>query len=196
MAGQSAFAAVFSPRRAVLALAVKGLPGLAIDEQLGSFPTWTEASAFARRLNEGLGLSACEARQIVTDAILGADALGSPPDPPDDVTGAFLRAEELRHECASLLQKSAQLHQNLNVSLSRLELTLVSLELGVTLCKCVQTLPPTPDKLERLLQTARKALSSAAGARSRFPLAAAGLRDIDAGIERLQVALLEHTPKG
>lgn len=100
MAGSSAFAAIPSGQRAVLGLAIEGLPGLVVDPQLGTFPTWTEANAFARRLNQALGLSACESRQIVIDAILGADALRNPPDPTDDVTGTLLRAEQLRRKCA------------------------------------------------------------------------------------------------
>jgi hypothetical protein len=72
MAAQLAFTAIFSGDEAVLARAVAGLPGLAIDGHLGALATWTQANECARRLNEGLGLSASESRSIVTDAILTA----------------------------------------------------------------------------------------------------------------------------
>jgi hypothetical protein len=67
-----AFTALFSGKEAVVARAVVGVPGLAIDHQLVAFPTWTQANEFARQLNERFGLSAFESSAIVTDAILAA----------------------------------------------------------------------------------------------------------------------------
>jgi len=50
--------------------ATEGHPGLLIDPEFGYFETWTQANEFARRLNEGLGLTATDANYIVFGAIL------------------------------------------------------------------------------------------------------------------------------
>ena len=40
-------------------------------QEFGLFDSWTRANDFAGKLNEGLGLSELESRQIVTDSAIG-----------------------------------------------------------------------------------------------------------------------------
>ena len=70
-----AFAAEYWGRRPVLCRAVEGSTGCSIIQEFGFFATWTEARSLADRLNEGLGLSPTEAREIVTGARLAVSHL-------------------------------------------------------------------------------------------------------------------------
>src|SRR6516164_542227 len=71
----STFTAILSGKEGVVAKAVVGLPGLASDPQFATFPSYTQANEFAQRLNEGLGLTPSQARTIVTDVMVKAQAL-------------------------------------------------------------------------------------------------------------------------
>jgi hypothetical protein len=53
---------------AVVCRAIENRPGLAVQQEFGEFPTWSEAQVFADKLNEGLELTWEEARQIVIGA--------------------------------------------------------------------------------------------------------------------------------
>src|SRR5215472_11660254 len=77
MGAQVAFTAILSGKQGVVARAVVGLPGLASDPQFATFPSFTQANEFAQRLNEGLGLTPSQARTIVIDVMVKAQALVS-----------------------------------------------------------------------------------------------------------------------
>jgi hypothetical protein len=70
-----AFAARFWGESAVVCRAAKDRPGPVVEQQFGHFATWTQASAFAAKLNEGLGIDSFEARDIVTSSFLWADCV-------------------------------------------------------------------------------------------------------------------------
>lgn len=52
--------------------ALEDRPGPVVEQQFGKFPSWTQAHAFATKLNEGLDLDPLTVRQIVTSSLLAA----------------------------------------------------------------------------------------------------------------------------
>jgi hypothetical protein len=54
----------------VVCRAKDNCPGPVVDQEFGQLQTWTQANAFAARLNEGLEIDTIEAEQIVTGSIL------------------------------------------------------------------------------------------------------------------------------
>jgi hypothetical protein len=172
MAAQLAFTASPWPNGAILACAVVGLPGLALDEQQRNFPTWTQANAYALKLNEGLGLTPLESRILVNDVRLAAAGL--------------------IRECDSLRRQSKQLKQLLNQDL-RLGFLLAELDLGITFCRMACDIT-SEDVKKRRLRKARKALSDAVLSMGRFAFTSAGSAEIRSRIERLQNALPDCAP--
>jgi hypothetical protein len=77
-----AFTASFLRDAAVVCRAIEDRPGPIADLAFGRFETWTQAQAFARRLNEDLKLDPAEARQIVTSAILCTGEVWRDPESP------------------------------------------------------------------------------------------------------------------
>jgi len=65
-----AFTASYWGGRAVVCRADENRPGPIVEQEFGEFATWTEASAFASKLNEGFDLTREDVRQIVTSAFL------------------------------------------------------------------------------------------------------------------------------
>ncbi|HEY6944845.1 MAG TPA: hypothetical protein VI431_06870 [Candidatus Acidoferrum sp.] len=184
MSAQLAFAAAFDGNQAVVARAVAGLPGLAIDLQFGSFPTWTQANECARRLNDGLGLSQSQARSLVTDVTLAV--------------------QQLILECQSLREIARQLRRQHHPPLAsitgiqhqpepQLAGLLAQLELGITFCQITCTRSDVPKQW--LLRKARKVLSNVTSAMGKFQFTMRGIDEINAGINRLQDALDECAPK-
>jgi hypothetical protein len=78
-----AFTANFLGDAAVVCRAIEDRPGPIADLAFGRFETWTQAQAFARRLNEDLKLDPAEARQIVTSAILCTGEVWRDPESPE-----------------------------------------------------------------------------------------------------------------
>jgi len=78
-----AFTANFLGDAAVVCRAIEDRPGPIADLAFGRFETWTQAQAFARRLNEDLKLDPGEARQIVTSAILCTGEVWRDPESPE-----------------------------------------------------------------------------------------------------------------
>ena len=153
--------------KAVLATAVVGVPGLAIELRFGTFDTWTQANEYAERLNGDLGLTPSQSRTIVTDA--------------------RLKADELISESQTLLQRAKELHQSQSV----LEFLLAQLELGVTFCHMACSTRIDIGK-ERLLRNARRSLYNAVIALGKFEFSMDDdVGQIKAGIEHLQNALEE-----
>jgi hypothetical protein len=70
MDARFAFSAQFWGDGAVVCRAIEDRPGPIVEQQFGEFPTWTQAHAFATKLNEGLDLDALTVRQIVTSSLL------------------------------------------------------------------------------------------------------------------------------
>lgn len=65
-----AFTAEYWGKQAVVCRALENSTGCSVAQEFGTFDSWTEARVFAEKLNEGLGLSMEEAREIVTGAML------------------------------------------------------------------------------------------------------------------------------
>ena len=118
---QVAFTAILSGKEGVVAKAVVGLPGLASDPQFATFPSFTQANEFAQRLNEGLGLTPSQARTIVTDVMVKAQALISEYD------SLVQMARELR------------LRSRYRYRPPELEWLLTLLEVGLTFCNTACT---------------------------------------------------------
>ena len=78
-----AFTANFLDDAAVVCRAIEDRPGPIADLAFGRFETWTQAQAFAGRLNEDLKLDPAEARQIVTSSILCASEVWRDPESPE-----------------------------------------------------------------------------------------------------------------
>ena len=175
MRAQVAFTAILSGKEGVVARAVVGLPGLASDPQFARFPSFTQANEFAQRLNEGLGLTPSQARTIVTDVMVKAQALIS--------------------ECDSLVQmaRELRLRSRHRYRHPELEWVLTLLEVGVTFCNtaCIRR----DVRKERFIQNARKALSNAMTTMGKFDFSINGVDEIKAGIDGLQNALEECNAK-
>lgn len=70
MEAKFAFTAQYWGDSAVVCRAVNDRAGPVVEQQFGEFKTWTQAHAFATKLNEGLDLDALEVRKIVTSSLL------------------------------------------------------------------------------------------------------------------------------
>lgn len=70
VADRFAFAAQFWGNAAVVVRAIEDQPDPIVEPQFGEFDTWTQASAFAAKLNEGLEIDPRTARQIITSSFL------------------------------------------------------------------------------------------------------------------------------
>lgn len=102
-----AFTAEFWGAGAVVCRAVEGCPGPIVDQQFGEFPTWTQASTFAAKLNEGLELDPLDVREIITSSILASAcvvhaALASNRSWHDSPVGLATRAAHVRFVLAQL----------------------------------------------------------------------------------------------
>jgi hypothetical protein len=73
VAARFVFTAQFWDDYAVVCRAVENQPGTVVAQRFGLFKTWTEANAFARKLNEGLDIDPAEVRQIVSKCLLLRD---------------------------------------------------------------------------------------------------------------------------
>jgi len=80
-----AFAAAHWGDSAVVCRAEENSPGPVVEQQFGIFPTWNQANAFARKLNEGLEVTPEDARQVVTSAMLAASGVVRAPEPKDTI---------------------------------------------------------------------------------------------------------------
>lgn len=102
-----AFTAQFWGDGAVVCRAVEDRPGPIVEQQFGEFPSWTQAQAFAGKLNAGLDLDPLAARRIVTSSILATacvvqEALNSTSSWESSTIEAAARAAQLRCILAEL----------------------------------------------------------------------------------------------
>ena len=83
-----AFTAKYWGDKAVVCRSSEDCPGPAVDQEFGEFETWTQANAFAGRLNEGLEIPPAEAEQIITSSILRTSELLCDASSPGGEVGA------------------------------------------------------------------------------------------------------------
>ncbi|HEY6269778.1 MAG TPA: hypothetical protein VIX11_15875 [Candidatus Acidoferrum sp.] len=83
-----AFTAKYWGDKAVVCRSSEDCPGPAVDQEFGEFETWTQANAFAGRLNEGLEIPPAEAEQIITSSILRTSGLLRDASSPGGEVGA------------------------------------------------------------------------------------------------------------
>ena len=173
MQDRFAFTAKYWGDAAVVCRAVEGRPGPIVDQEFGEFETWTQASAFAARLNEGLEINPAEAEQIITSAILRTSELLSAADYLEFAGGELRRAAAGRA--------------------IRVQFILAELELGATFCRIVHC--KGSENTERLLRNARNAFFSAMHYVQRSDLAPSDVEAITARLVKLQEALQESLPQ-
>lgn len=168
-----AFTASFWGQAAVVCRAVDGRPGPLVDQEFGPFETWTQANAFATRLNEGLDLDSTEAQQIVISSILRSI---------DPLHAAVVQ------ECSgdSWPRRAAG-------KPVRMQFILAELELAVTFCRIIRS-RPSPHTA-RMLRNARNALFNAMDYVFHSELTGRDLEEITAGCQRLQTAMQESLPQ-
>ena len=168
-----AFTAKYWDDKAVVCRSSEDSPGPAVDQEFGEFETWTQANAFATRLNEGLEIPPAEAEQIITSAILRTSELLRAADYPEFTSEALRRAAAGRA--------------------IRVQFVLAELELGVTFCRIVHC--KGSENTERLLRNARNAFFSAMHYVQRSDLAPRDVEAITARLLKLQEALRESLPE-
>jgi hypothetical protein len=133
-----AFAAQYWDDFAVVCRAVENCPGPVVEPQFGLFDTWTAANAFADSLNQGLDISAAEAREILSACLLRRDSLVHSLIP------------------SSRIQKHSRVHsRNLE---ARRNFVRTQLKTACILCESVSLIPK---KRPRLLCDAAKTLHNA-----------------------------------
>jgi hypothetical protein len=164
-----AFTAQYWGDAAVVCRAVEGRLGPIVDQEFGEFATWTQANAFATRLNEGLEINPAEAGQIITSAILRTSELLRAADYPEFTCEALRRAAAGRA--------------------IRVQFVLAELQLAVTFCRIVRS--KASENTERLLRNARNAFFSAVRYVQCTELAPCDVEAITARLVRLQEALQE-----
>jgi hypothetical protein len=169
MQGRLAFTAKYWGDKAVVCRSSEDRPGPVVDQEFGEFETWTQANAFAARLNEGLEISPSEAEQIITSSIL--------------CTSELLRAC-VPADCAGGVLRGPVAGKSL-----RVQFMLTELELAVTFCRIVRSKPSQHTK--RLLRNARNALFNAMHYVVHSELADSDLQEITTRLKSLQAALEE-----
>src|SRR5258708_2897489 len=75
MRDRFAFTAKYWGDTAVVCRSIEDRPGPMVAQEFGEFATWTQANAFATRLNAGLEIDPSEAEQIIFSSILRASEL-------------------------------------------------------------------------------------------------------------------------
>jgi hypothetical protein len=173
MQDRFAFTAKYWGDAAVVCRATEDRPGPVVDQEFGQFQTWTQANAFAARLNEGLEIDSIEVERIVTGSILQ--------------TGDLLRAIDFP-ESACGRPRVPTAGRSV-----RVQLMLAELELAVTFCRIVRCRPG--ELTNRLLRNARNALFDAMHFVCHSKLPAGDLDAITERLYRLQAALEESPPQ-
>jgi hypothetical protein len=162
-----AFTARFWGSAAVVCRTVEGRAGPIVDQEFGQFETWTQANAFAARLNEGLDLDPVETHQILTSSIL--------------------RAIDPLHAAAAKNRAGDESRCAVTGKPVRVQFMLAELNLAVTFCRIVRSRPSphTP----RMIRNARNALFNALDYALHSELTSSDLEEITAGCKKLQMAL-------
>src|SRR5438445_13608130 len=82
MQDRFAFTAEYWGDAAVVCRATEDRPRPSVQQEGGKFATWTQANAFATRLNGGLEIDPAEAERSITGSILDATEVLLPADSP------------------------------------------------------------------------------------------------------------------
>ena len=165
-----AFAAELWGYEAVVCRVVEARAGTIVEQEFGIFGTWTQAYAFACKLNEGLDIDPPDVRLIVTSAILGTNAL---------------TRRGLHFDRALCFSHSRQAAKSVRAQVVREELAL-----AITLCHSVRLL--SPGQSQHALRKARKTLLRASylvthfdGDRVELELIASGAAELSATLQDL-----------
>jgi len=169
MPAQLALTAGFWGRAAVVCRAVENRAGPLVDQQFGPFMSWTQAHAFATRLNEGLELAPSEARQIAIDAMLR--------------TSEVLRARD------SAQVGGAELRVTASATSPQVQFVLAELGLAIAFCRILHS--KRSRQKTRLIRNARNALFNAMHYVVNAELVAFDLLAITAKLHGLHAALRE-----
>jgi hypothetical protein len=168
MPARLAFTARFWGDAAVVCRTVENRPGTVVTQEFGQFDTWTQAAAFAAKLNEGLEITLNEALQI---------------------THGSLRA------CAGLVRAGASLESvtkrppaRVGANDVQLRFLLAELELAITFCRCASVLPSSEFNA-RIIQNARNALFNVMHFVLRIDFCDHELEVLSAALESLKAAL-------
>ena len=132
-----AFAAQFWGDSAVVCRAAEDRPGPVVEQQFGEFATWTQANAFAAKLNEGLDLDPLDVRQIVTSSLLATACV---------IQESLNSRSQWRGSRIEIEARAAQLR-----------FVLSELALALTFCRSASLLSSSPTL--RILLNARTALN-------------------------------------
>src|SRR5215470_7303645 len=132
-----AFAAQFWGDTAVVCRAAEDRPGPVVEQQFGEFATWTQANAFATKLNEGLDLDPLDVRQIVTSSLLATASV---------IQEALNSRSQWKGSCIEVEARTAQLR-----------FVLSELALALTFCRSTCFLSGGTNL--RILLNARTALN-------------------------------------
>jgi hypothetical protein len=168
-----AFTASFWGSAAVVSRAVEGRAGPIVDQEFGQFESWTQANAFAAKLNEGLDLDPLQVHEILTGSILRAI------DPLHAATARQCSGDALDGAVAG---KSV-----------RVQFILAELNLAVTFCRILRS-RQSPHTI-RMLRNARNALFNALDYALHSELSSTDLEKITAGCKKLHAALQESLPQ-
>ena len=167
MLNRFAFAAKYWGDGAVVCRAKEGCAGPCVQQEFGRFDTWTQANAFAARLNEGLEIHPTEAKQIITSAALEASDAMRAVDP---TVGACIHRDALAEGKALQVQ-----------------FTIAELELAMTFCRIARC--KTWLQSERMFRNARNALFDGMHFVCESPLADADVEAIKERLATLRAAL-------
>jgi len=166
MRDRFAFTAKYWGDTAVVCRSIENRPGPVVEQEFGEFGTWTQANAFATRLNAGLEIDPSEAGEIIVSSILRASE--------------SLQAADSQESLG--LQRGPVGGRSLNS-----QFMLTELELAMTFCQIVRSKPS--EHTDRLLRNARNAVFDAMHFVCHAELAACELEAITERIEKLQAAL-------
>jgi hypothetical protein len=167
-----AFTAKYWGDGAVVCRAKENCTGPVVDQEFGQFQTWTQANAFASRLNEGLEIDTIEAEQIVAGSTLH--------------TSDVLRAIDSGEGDDRLRRRAGE--RPLPV-----QLMLAELDLAVTFCRLIRSKPS--EHTRRLLRNARNALFDGMHFVCHSELPVRDLDEITKRLRRLHAALGKLAPQ-
>jgi hypothetical protein len=152
---------------AVVCRAVEDRPGPVVEQQFGEFLTWTQAHAFASKLNEGLGLDILEVRQIVTSSLLATAC----------VIQEALNSRLERPASPAVAESRATQHRFI----------LAELNLALTFCRSARALSSGP--LQLALLNARNAIEHSMNFLRRFRGVDSQLAELASRIQELDASL-------
>jgi len=172
MRDRFAFTAKYWGDTAVVCRSTEDRPGPIVEQEFGEFETWTQANAFATRLNAGLEIDPSEAAQLMVSSILRASESLHTADCPESVG----------------LRRGPVSGRSL-----RLQFMLTELDVAMTFCRIVRS--KSSERTDRLLRNARNALLDARHFVCHADLAACELEAITERLEKLHAAFEESYPQ-